>query len=184
TADRAGMLAALSRVARFIVQSLVLALGAYLVINQEATAGVIIASSILVSRALAPVELSIANWKNFVVARQSWQRLRQLLEKIPANRQPPLLPSPRSTLSVESIVARPPGSTRIVIQDVSFALQAGSALGIIGPSASGKSSLARLLVGVWGPARGKVRLDGAALDQWSPESLGVHIGYLPQNIDL
>jgi PrtD family type I secretion system ABC transporter len=183
-ADRAGMLGALSRVARLTLQSLVLAIGAYLVINQEATAGVIIASSILVSRALAPVELAIANWKNFVGARQSYRRLNDLLTKIPGKPEPLPLPKPNRSLSVESIAACPPGTSRVVLQDINFCLESGSALGIIGPSASGKSSLARLLVGVWEPTRGKVRLDGAALDQWSPERLGQHVGYLPQNVDL
>ena len=184
TSDRAGMLAAVSRVTRLLLQSLVLGLGAYLVINQEATAGVIIASSILVSRALAPVELSIANWKNFVAARQSRKRLNEMLASVPAEKEPLPLPKPFASLSLESIAARPPGSGRIVLQDINFVLQGGNALGIIGPTASGKSSLARLLVGVWEPARGKVRLDGAALDQWSSEELGPHVGYLPQNVDL
>jgi PrtD family type I secretion system ABC transporter len=184
TSDRAGMLAAVSRVTRLLLQSLVLGLGAYLVINQEATAGVIIASSILVSRALAPVELSIANWKNFVAARQSRKRLNETLANVAAEKEPLPLPKPFASLALESIAARPPGSSRIVLQDINFALQGGNALGIIGPTASGKSSLARLLVGVWEPARGKVRLDGAALDQWSSERLGPHVGYLPQNVDL
>jgi PrtD family type I secretion system ABC transporter len=183
-ADRAGMLGALSRVMRLVLQSFVLGVGAYLVINQEATAGVIIASSILVSRALAPVELAIANWKGFVAARQSRKRLNELLALLPARKEPLLLPEPCGSLAVESIAASPPGTGRVVLQDVNFVLKSGDGLGIIGPSASGKSSLARLLVGVWEPVRGKVRLDGAALDQWSPESLGRHVGYVPQNVDL
>jgi PrtD family type I secretion system ABC transporter len=182
--DRAGLLAALSRVMRLVLQSLVLGLGAYLVINQEATAGVIIASSILMSRALAPVELAIANWKGFVAARQARRRLSELLAILPHGKQSLPLPKPESALSVESVSASPPGSQRIVLQDVSFALNSGVGLGIIGPSAAGKSSLARLIVGVWPPVRGKVRLDGAALDQWSPEALGRHIGYLPQDVEL
>ena len=174
----------LSRVMRLVLQSLVLGLGAYLVINQEATAGVIIASSILMSRALAPVELAIANWKGFVAARQARRRLSEMLALLPPGRQPLSLPKPEMTLSVESVSASPPGNGRIVVQDVAFALKSGDGLGIIGPSAAGKSSLARLIVGVWQPVRGKVRLDGAALDQWSPESLGRHIGYLPQDVEL
>jgi ATP-binding cassette subfamily C protein len=167
-----------------VLQSLVLGLGAYLVINQEATAGVIIASSILVSRALAPVELAIANWKGFVAARQARRRLSEILAKLPQGRLPMQLPRPEAALSVETVSASPPGSERLVVQDVSFALKSGDGLGIIGPSAAGKSSLARLVVGVWHPVRGKVRLDGAAIDQWSPEALGHHIGYLPQNVEL
>ena len=182
--DRAGMLAALSRVMRLMLQSAVLGLGAYLVIHQEATAGVIIASSILMSRALAPVELAIANWKGFVAARQARRRLSELLTALP-ERQPPLqLPHPENSLSVECVSASPPGEQRLVVQDVTFALKSGDGLGIIGPSASGKTSLARLIVGVWRPVRGKVRLDGAALDQWSLLSLGRNIGYLPQDVEL
>ena len=167
-----------------MLQSLVLGLGAYLVINHEATAGVIIASSILVSRALAPVELAIANWKGFVAARQARKRLADLLEKLPERSQPMSLPKPCDALAIEAVSATPPGTPRVVLQDVSFMLNGGDGLGIIGPSASGKSSLARLIVGVWEPARGRVRLDGAALDQWSPEALGRHIGYLPQTVEL
>jgi PrtD family type I secretion system ABC transporter len=183
-ADVAGGLGSLSRVLRFTLQSLVLGLGAYLVIQQQATAGIIIASSILVSRALAPVELAIANWKTFVAARQSWRRLSDLLNMLKDESAPMALPAPRATLTVENVAAAPPGVQRIVVQDVTFTLKAGQALGIIGPSASGKSSLARLIVGVWAPARGKVRIDGAAMDQWSPGELGQHIGYLPQDVEL
>ena len=182
--DRAGTLAAVSRVLRLVLQSLVLGLGAYLVINQEATAGVIIASAILMSRALAPVELAIANWKGFVAARQARRRLSELLATLPQGKQPLPLPKPELALSVESVCASPPGGQRVVVQDVTFTLKGGEGLGIIGPSAAGKSSLARLIVGVWLPVRGKVRLDGAALDQWSPICLGRHIGYLPQNVEL
>jgi PrtD family type I secretion system ABC transporter len=182
--DRAGVLGAISRVTRLVLQSFVLGLGAYLVINQEATAGVIIASSILVSRALAPVELVIANWKGFVSARQARKRLNDLLLFLPMRPASLQLPKPSADLSVEAASANPPGTAQTVLHDITFALKAGDGIGIIGPSASGKSSLARLIVGVWQPVRGKVRLDGAALDQWPPETLGQHIGYLPQNVEL
>jgi ATP-binding cassette subfamily C protein len=182
--DRAGTLAAFSRVLRLLLQSFVLGLGAYLVINQQATPGIIIASAILTSRALGPVELAIANWKNFVAARQAYRRLSELLASLPQDKSPLPLPKPESTLSVEGVSAAQPSGQRIILQDVTFALKAGEGLGIVGPSAAGKSSLARLIVGVWQPVRGKVRLDGAALDQWSPESLGRHIGYLPQDVEL
>jgi ATP-binding cassette subfamily C protein len=184
TADVAGGLGAISKVFRMALQSAVLALGAYLVIQQEATAGIIIASSILTARALAPVELAIANWKGFVAARQSWARLKELLARLPAQEPPLALPKPRMALTVESVAAVAPGQQKLLVQDASFALRAGSAVGVIGPSGSGKSSLVRLLVGVWTPARGKVRLDGAALEQWDPEALGRHIGYLPQDVEL
>ncbi|HUU24342.1 MAG TPA: type I secretion system permease/ATPase [Methyloceanibacter sp.] len=182
--DRAGVLSAMSRITRLMLQSFVLGLGAYLVIHHEATAGIIIASSILVSRALAPVDLAIGNWKGFVAARHARQRLQALMLMLPEREEPLALPKPRGALVVEAVTAVPPGTQRIVLQEAAFTLAAGEGLGVIGPSASGKSSLARLLVGVWHPARGKVQLDGAALDQWSPEILGQHLGYLPQSVEL
>ena len=184
TSDVAGGLGGLSKVARMALQSGVLGLGAYLVIQGEASAGVIIAGSILSARALAPVEQVIAHWKGFASARQSWRRLRELFASYPEQADALPLRKPAFTLSVESVSLVPPGDQRFVVNGVSFALQSGSALGVIGPSASGKSSLARALVGVWRPARGSVRLDGATLDQWSPAALGRHIGYLPQDIEL
>ena len=183
-ADVAGGFGAISKILRVMLQSAVLAVGAYLVIHQEATAGIIIAGSILTARAFAPVDLAIAHWKGFVGARQSRQRLVTLLEALPANsvRQP--LPAPSRTLKVEALSAAPPGGDRLAVADVNFELKAGQGLGVIGPSAAGKSSLARLLVGVWQPLRGKVRIDGAALDQWDEEVLGRYIGYLPQDVEL
>jgi ATP-binding cassette subfamily C protein len=182
--DVAGGFGSASKVLRMILQSAVLAVGAYLVIYQQATAGIIIAGSILSARALAPVDLAIANWRGFVGARQGWRRLTDLLALLPANAAPMALQAPNKSLVVETVAAAPPGRDKAVIQDVSLSLQAGNGLGIIGPSGSGKSSLARLLVGVWRPARGRIRLDGAALDQWSPDVLGPHIGYLPQDVEL
>ena len=184
SSDIGGGLGSASKVLRMLLQSVVLAVGAYLVINQQATAGIIIASSILSARALAPVDLAIANWKGFAAARQSWKRLSQLLEAMPALPQPMELPAPAHRLTVENISATAPGTTKVLVQDIAFKLEAGQGLGVIGQSGSGKSSLARMLVGVWHPVRGKVRLDGAALDQWSPDVLGRHIGYLPQDIEL
>src|SRR5437764_5312652 len=184
TSDVAGGLGAISKVLRFALQSGVLGLGAYLVIQQQAPAGIIIASSIIVARALAPVELAVANWRGFVAARQSWRRLSELLTGTDPGSMPMTLPPPKSNLVVENVIGSPPGLQRIVVQDVNFTLKAGQGLGVIGPSASGKSSLARLIVGVWTPMRGKVRLDGAALDQWSPAEFGRHIGYLPQDVEL
>jgi PrtD family type I secretion system ABC transporter len=181
--DVSGGLGATAKVMRMMLQSAVLAVGAYLVIHQEATAGIIIAGSILSARALAPVDLAIAHWKSFIAARQSWRRLNHLLDSIPARATPTLLQTPSSRLSVEG-VSMVPGDQRVIVQDVTFVLSAGNGLGIIGPSGSGKSSLVRALVGVWQPARGKVRIDGAALDQWSSDELGRHIGYLPQDVEL
>jgi ATP-binding cassette subfamily C protein len=182
--DVSGGLGAISKVMRMMLQSAVLGVGAYLVIHQEATAGIIIAGSILSARALAPVDLAIAHWKGFVAARQSWQRLNRLLEQIPERPPQTQLQNPSSRLSVEGVAVAAPGDQRVIIADVNFALQAGMGLGVIGPSGSGKSSLIRALVGVWLPFRGKVRIDGAALDQWSSDVLGQFIGYLPQDVEL
>jgi ATP-binding cassette subfamily C protein len=182
--DEAGGLGAIVKVLRLMLQSAVLGVGAYLVIRQEATAGVIIAGSILSARALAPVDLAIGNWKGFVAARQSWDRLNKLLAMIPVSEAPMPLPRPTSNITVERASVTPPGQQKLVVQDVSFALKSGDGLGVIGPSASGKSSLARMLVGVWQPTRGKISLDGATFDQWTPESLGRDIGYLPQDVEL
>jgi ATP-binding cassette subfamily C protein len=182
--DVAGGLGATSKVLRMMLQSAVLGVGAYLVINQLATAGIIIAGSILAARALAPVDLAIANWKGFVAARQGGTRLAELLKLMPEQAEPMALNAPSKTLKVEGASVAAPGTQKIVAQDITISLERGNGLGIIGPSASGKSSVARMLVGIWQPARGKIRLDGAALDQWSTEKLGAHIGYLPQDVEL
>lgn len=182
--DVAGTLGTISKILRMMLQSGILAIGAYLVIHQEATGGIMIASSIMMSRALAPVELAIAHWRGFVTARQAWARLTQLLVLLPETAISVSLPAPVSALSVESISVTPPGERRMVVQDATFALEKGVGLGIVGPSASGKSSLVRAIAGIWLPVRGTVRLDGATLDQWSPEELGNHVGYLPQDVQL
>lgn len=183
SADVAATFGAASRISRMLLQSAVMAVGAYLVIEQQATAGIIIASSILTSRAMAPVELTIAHWKNFVASRQSWKRLSASVDRILVP-EPMPLPLPTRDLSVEGVSIIPPGSKRLVVRDATFNLKAGDGLGIVGPSASGKSSLIRSLVGIWMPVQGKVRLDGATLDQWSPEVLGAGIGYVPQEIEM
>jgi ATP-binding cassette subfamily C protein PrsD len=182
--DVADSLGAVSKTLRMMLQSALLAVGAYLVIHQEATGGIIIAGSILGGRALGPVDLAIANWRSFVAARQSWGRLGKLLALCPIEAAPLPLHKPERTVTVENASVAPPGEPRLVVQDASFTLNAGQALGVIGPSASGKSSLVRMLVGVWTPLRGKVCLDGASLNQWAPEALGRHIGYLPQDVEL
>src|SRR5262249_44715157 len=161
-----------------ILQSGVLAVGAYLTINQEASGGVIIASSILVSRALAPVELAIANWKGFLGARQSATRLGKVLTLLEQEAGASLpLPAPTETLAVEAVSIAAPGQQKPIVQDATFTLKAGQGVGVIGPSASGKSTLARALVGVWPLLRGKIRIDGAALEQWPAERLGPPAGY-------
>jgi PrtD family type I secretion system ABC transporter len=182
--DVAGGLGALSRVLRLFLQSALLGIGAYLAIQQEASSGIIIAGSIIGARALAPVDMAIANWRPFVVTRQSWSRINQLLTMLPKAEEQMPLTKPQASLQVEEVSVAAPGDTRLIVQNASFVLKSGQALGIIGPTASGKSSLARAIVGVWAPVRGQVRLDSAALDQWSPERLGQHIGYLPQDVEL
>jgi PrtD family type I secretion system ABC transporter len=182
--DVASGLGGTSKIFRAILQSLVLAVGAYLVINQESTAGIIIAGSILSARALAPVELAIANWKGFVGTRQSGQRLDQLLKLLPKEEEPLALPPPTEVLTVDQIHVTAPGSQKLILNDVSFRLRSGEGLGVIGPSGSGKSSLARALVGVWPQLRGRIKIDNASLEQWSSEALGRHIGYLPQDVEL
>jgi PrtD family type I secretion system ABC transporter len=182
--DIASGLGGAARVFRSVLQSVVLAVGAALVINQQSTAGIIIAGSILTARALAPVDVAIANWKGFVAARQAWRRLDLLLKLLPAENEPLALPAPRETLTVEALHVAAPGSERRLLTDISFTLRAGQAVGIIGPSGSGKSTLARALVGVWPRLGGRVKLDNAALDQWSSEALGKHVGYLPQDVEL
>ncbi|WP_413713156.1 type I secretion system permease/ATPase [Shinella sumterensis] len=182
--DIAGGLGSLSKTLRLMLQSAVLGVGAWLVIEQQATGGIMIASSIMVGRALAPVDLAIASWKPFLMARQSWKRLQDLFGKIPPVPETMALPAPRRDLRVENVTIVPPGEKRPTVAAVGFQIQAGSALGIIGPSGSGKSTLSRALVGAWSAAGGKVRLDGASLGQWNREALGRHIGYLPQGVEL
>ena len=184
TTDVAGTYGALSKVIRMVLQSAVLGLGAYLVIQGQATAGVMIAASILVSRALAPIEIAIANWRGFIAARQGAKRLSKLLTLAPECTNVMSLPKPARNLDAEGLWVTAPGQERMILQNVSLSLGAGDGLGVIGPAASGKSTLARALVGAWLPQRGTVRLDGAALDQWPPDALGCHLGYLPQDIEL
>ncbi|MES0081124.1 type I secretion system permease/ATPase [Mesorhizobium sp. M0090] len=169
---------------RLQVQSAILTVGAYLVVRQEATAGVMIVSSIMMGRALAPVDLAISSWKPFLIARQSWARLEDLLEKVPETAPVVPMPAPERELRLESVTIVPPGESKLTVTGLAFVIQAGSALGVIGPSGSGKSTLSRAIVGAWTPVAGKVRIDSASLDQWDREALGRHIGYLPQGVEL
>lgn len=182
--DRSGNIQIASRIFRQFLQSMILAVGAWLVINDQASPGVIIASSIISSRALAPIEQTIAQWRPFVAAQQGWKRLEEMLSAFPEEAYRTSLPRPTQTVSLESVTTGPPGARKVTAQDVSFALKAGQVLGVVGPSGSGKSSLIRAIVGVWPILRGNVRIDGAASDQWSAESLGPHIGFLPQDVEL
>jgi ATP-binding cassette subfamily C protein PrsD len=184
SADMAASFGGLMRSFRMLLQSGLLALGAYLVINQEATAGVMLAATILSVRALSPVELLIANWKGFIAARQSLTRLGTALMALPPEGRTVRLPAPRSSLRVTAMTLVAAGREAPIVHDVNFALDAGSALGIIGPSGSGKSSIAKALVGLWPPIRGVIRLDNAELSQWSVDILGHSVGYLPQDVEL
>ena len=177
-----------SRTTRMFIQSALLTVGAWLVINGQVSGGIIFASSILAGRALAPIDQAIAQWRNFSQARASWARLNQTLEQADAAAggaiERTALPAPTGQLEVAELKVAPPGVELATVHDISFACEAGSIVGVIGPSGSGKSSLARALVGAWPLTSGKVRLDGATLDQWDSDTLGQHIGYLPQTVEL
>ena len=180
----AGRLAAISRSFRVISQSLLLGIGAYLAVNQQISPGMMIAGSLLLGRALAPIDLMVGSWAGFIEAKNQFQRLRSLLIAYPVNKERMDLPSPTGQLTVENILVIPPGSQSPSVRGVAFRLDAGEALGIIGPSAAGKTSLARAILGVWPLRAGTVRLDGADISQWDRDDLGPHIGYLPQDIEL
>ncbi|MFY8099174.1 MAG: type I secretion system permease/ATPase [Allorhizobium sp.] len=173
----------ISKSFRMFLQSAILALSAYLFIGGEVTSGMIVASGILVSRALAPVEVSIAHWKTFIAASQSWKRL-SVLFKAGERGEKLALPAPVAKLDVEGLTVSAPGAQTPGLVQASFSVSAGSALAVVGPSAAGKSTLARALVGAWPAARGAIRLDGTMIDHWEPERLARHIGYLPQDLEL
>lgn len=184
TNDISGTFGAISRVLRMLLQSAVLGLGAWLTIMGEMSSGAIIAASVASARALAPVDLAIANWKGVVAARTAFQRLKETVIAL-ADMDPPMeLPAPVSSLKVEKITVTAPGSGRVLLTEVGFELKAGQALGVIGPSGGGKTTLARVLTGIWPALRGSVRLDDAELNQWHDAVLGQHIGYLPQDVAL
>ena len=182
--DVISKLTAVSKFLRLTLQSAILGLGAYLTVRGEVTGGAIIAASITTSRALAPVEQVIAHWRNFLAARQSFDRLSKTLGRFPTPHSPLALPPPAERVALENATVCVPGTERPVLVDVSFELRRGQAVAVIGPSAAGKSSLARAITGVWPLLRGSIRLDGAALEGWSPDQLGQHIGYLPQDVTL
>ncbi|MCQ4254411.1 type I secretion system permease/ATPase [Stutzerimonas stutzeri] len=182
--DKGGMITSLSKTFRMLVQSLILGVGAYLAVKQEITPGLMIAGSILLGRALAPIDLMIGSWKGFISARSQYERLNEILDKQQAEPQRMSLPAPQGHVLVENLVVGAPGSKAPILKNISFAVQAGLVVGIIGPSASGKSTLARALLGVWAPQHGVVRLDGADINNWDKRELGPHVGYLPQDIEL
>jgi ATP-binding cassette subfamily C exporter for protease/lipase len=182
--DRAGAIGAATRFARLFQQSLILGLGALLVIEGELSPGGMIAASILMGRLLAPIEQAIGTWKGLVSARSAYGRLQNLLAAMPARETSMSLPRPVGLLTLEGVSATPPNSQVAILRGISAVIPAGEVVGVIGPSASGKSSLARLMVGVWPAVSGKVRLDGADVYAWNKVELGPYIGYLPQDVEL
>jgi ATP-binding cassette, subfamily C, bacterial PrsD len=174
-----------AKVLRYVLQSGMLGIGAYLVVADKASGGIMIASSIMMGRALAPVEIALSTWKQLVAARQGLSRLRDICKVTAAPPAPPVvLPRPCRELSVQQLAVAAPGTTKPIISNISFSLKAGMGLALLGASASGKTSLSKALVGIWPAQQGVVRLDGAALDQWGNEDLGRYIGYLPQDVAL
>ncbi|MEJ6399514.1 type I secretion system permease/ATPase [Yoonia sp. 208BN28-4] len=187
--ERAEGFTAASKAFRMLLQSSLLGLGGYLALQQEISAGMIVAASIIAGRALAPIDQVIGAWRNVVRAREAHKRLKMVFDQTAAAPDPINLPDPEGHLQVISATKFAPATERRndrapILDQVSFTLEPGDALGVIGPSASGKSTLARVLVGAWPLEAGEVRLDGATLDQWDPSALGRHIGYLPQHLEL
>lgn len=182
--DKGGAISAISKTFRMLIQSLILGLGAYLAVDHQINPGLVIAGSVLLGRALAPIDLIIGSWKGFISARTQYGRLHEVLAKQQAEPERMSLPAPQGDVLVENLVVGAPGSKSPIIRGVGFAVPAGACVGIIGPSASGKSTLARALMGVWQPQHGVVRLDGADISNWNKEELGPHLGYLPQDIEL
>lgn len=181
---KGGLLIALIKFNRLMVQSLILGVGAYLVIQREVSPGMMIAASIIIGRALSPVESAVGQWKSFNSMRSAYRRLQDLIAALPPVARKLALPSPLGAVSIENVVAVPPGSRKPVLNGINMKIPAGSSVGIVGPSAAGKSSLARVLVGVWPIINGNVRLDGSDLTHWNEDQLGQNIGYLPQDVEL
>jgi PrtD family type I secretion system ABC transporter len=182
--DAGGKLSAASRVVRLLVQSGMLALGAYLAIKGEISPGAIIASSIIMGRGLAPVEQAVGNWQQFLGARKAIERLIKVLGQVPAEPQRMQLPKPQGLLEVENLIVAIQGQDKVLLNGLSFTVKPGQGLGVIGPTGAGKSTLAKVLTGVLPPTRGSVRLDGAAIDQRSIDDYGRVVGYLPQDVQL
>ena len=183
-ADSSGMFTSLTKAFRLFLQSAMLGLGAYLVLQGELTPGAMIAGSILLGRGLAPIEMIVGQWAVFQKGREGWRKLAVLLGNIHVDQNRTKLPKTAARLVADGVTMLPPGGQQATLRMISFTVEPGQAVGIIGTSGAGKSTLARALTGVWKPAGGKIRLDGAALDQYDPDVLGQHIGYLPQRVQL
>jgi ATP-binding cassette subfamily C protein EexD len=182
--DKSGIITSVSKTFRQWTQSMMLALGAYLVITHEITPGLLMAGSLLLGRALSPIDQMIGSWKGFVAARVQYNRLNETLEKLSAEPERMKLPAPQGHIQVENLIVTPPGAKAPVIRNISFFAPAGTVVGIVGPSAAGKSTLVRALLGIWPSQHGVVRLDGADISTWDKHDLGPHVGYLPQDIEL
>jgi ATP-binding cassette subfamily C protein EexD len=182
--SKAGIFSNISKSLRMMFQSLMLGLGGYLAIHNEISSGMLIAGSILMGRALAPLDLMINSWKGFNSARASYGRLEALLNDFPKDKEYMELPAPKGEILLEGVVVIPPGAKQPSIKGISMKIDEGDVVGIIGPSAAGKSSLARVILGLWPLVQGKARLDKADIYQWDKSLLGKYIGYLPQDIEL
>ncbi len=182
--NRGGLISTMSRTLRLMFQSGMLGLGALLAVQQEISAGSMIAASIIMARALAPVEQAVAHWQPYLGFRRAWARLSDLMKQTPAPAEPMPLPAPKGALEVDGLSAFVADSDKPIVFNVSFKIDAGTGLGVIGPTGAGKSTLARAIVGAWPRMRGKIRLDGAEVRQWDPVRLGKHLGYLPQDVEL
>lgn len=182
--DQAAVMGGLSRFIRITMQSLSLGLGALLVLEGKMSPGSMIAASILVSRALAPVEMLVGNWKQIIAGRSAYARIQELLQSHPVRQYGMALAAPKGEVRFENVSAAAPGSRQAILKNLNFSIAAGESVAVIGPSGAGKSTLARLMVGVWPATAGTVRLDGADLYRWNKDELGPHLGYLPQDIEL
>ena len=181
--DVTGSYGSIARALRMLLQSAMLGMGAFLVIQQELSAGAMFAASVMMGRALAPIDVVIGNWRAFAAARQSLARLSATLRQLPSRRVRTDLPEPAGSLDVEQVAVAAPNGSSIIVANVDFQLVAGEAAAVVGPSGAGKTSLVRTLIGIWPPARGAIRLDGAAIDQWDEQALGRHVGYVAQNVE-
>ncbi|MCF6198311.1 MAG: type I secretion system permease/ATPase [Hyphomicrobiaceae bacterium] len=184
TTDIGGTLSGIAKVLRMILQSSILGLGAYLTIKGQLSPGAIIAASIIAARALAPIDMAIAQWKNIASARRSYSRLKETLSARPEEEIQIKLPKPEQVIKLENVAVAAPSTGTVILSDISFELKAGQALGLIGPSGGGKSTLAKAITNVWPLVRGCVRLDGAEINQWTDEDRGQYVGYLPQDVGL